>query len=136
MVLIVLGFGVSMVKSHLMVSLAIFDLINISCAQLGWPIGILVQSFIVLRTNDLQCRDTWLKLVQDSGFPRMLRENMLHNISAGRREIGTDSFLRDFRARIISSISRMPWSIMRVTSNGSPAEHEVVMVSSAIGSLN
>ena len=55
---------------------------------------------------------------------------MLHKISAGRREIGDNSFLRDFRARMLSSRRAMSRSmILRATSNGSTAEH-VVLVSS------
>ena len=82
-----------------------------------------VQSSGALRAKDLQCCDTWLKLVQESGLQKMLRENMLHKISAGRREIGDSSFLRDFRARILSSRRAMSRSMIpRVTSGGSPAE--------------
>ena len=55
---------------------------------------------------------------------------MLHKISVGRREIEDNSFLRDFRTRILSSRRAMSRSMtLRVTSNESPAEHEV-MVSS------
>ena len=59
-----------------------------------------------------------------------MRENMLHKISAGRREIGDNSFLRDFRARMLSSRWAMSRSmILRIASNGSPAEHEVLVSS-------
>jgi hypothetical protein len=48
---------------------------------------------------------------------------MLHNISAGRREMGDNSFLRDFRARMLSSRRAISWSmILRAISDGSPAE--------------
>ena len=51
---------------------------------------------------------------------------MLHKISIRRREMGDNSFLRDFKARIFSSRRAMSRSmILRVTSNGSPAKHEV-----------
>ena len=55
---------------------------------------------------------------------------MLHKISAGRREMGDNSFLRDFRARMLSSRRAMSRSmILRISSNGSPAEHEVLVSS-------
>ena len=58
------------------------------------------------------------------------RENMLHKISVGRREMGDNPFLRDFRARMFScrrAISRS--MILRISSNGLPAdsEHEVLV---------
>ena len=61
------------------------------------------------------------------------RENILHKISVGRREMVDNSFLRDFRTRMLScrrAISRS--MILSISSNGSPAdsEHEV-LVSSA-----
>ena len=59
---------------------------------------------------------------------------MLHKILAGRREMEDKSFLRDLRARILSSRRAMSWSmILRVSStgNGSPAEHEVVLLVSS-----
>jgi hypothetical protein len=60
----------------------------------------------------------------------LVRENMLHKISAGRREIGDNSFLRDFKARMLSSRRAMSRSmILRATSNGSSAEHEVLVSS-------
>ena len=63
----------------------------------------------------------------------MLKENILHKISAGRREeIGDSWFLRDFRARILSSRWAMSRSmILRIMSNGSPlaVEHEVLVSS-------
>ena len=56
---------------------------------------------------------------------------MLHNISTGRREIGANSFLRDFRARMFSSRRAISRSmILRVSANGSLVEYEVVLVSS------
>ena len=60
---------------------------------------------------------------------------MLHKISAGRREIGDNSFLRDFRTRMLSSRRAMSRSmILRITSNanGSPAEHEVFKLPLAV----
>ena len=55
---------------------------------------------------------------------------MLHNISVGRREIGDNSFLRDFRARMLSSRRAMSRSmILHAASDGSPAEHEVLVSS-------
>ena len=57
-----------MLSKDRMVSLAIFDLINISCAQREYLTGMLVQSSGALRANDLQRCDTWLKLVQDFGL--------------------------------------------------------------------
>ena len=55
---------------------------------------------------------------------------MLHKVSAGRREMGDNSFLRDFRARMLSPRWAMSRSmILRVTSNGSQAEHEVLVLS-------
>ena len=52
---------------------------------------------------------------------------MLHKISAGRREIGDNSFLRAFRARMLSSRRAMSQSmILRFTSNGSQVEYEVL----------
>ena len=60
----------------------------------------------------------------------LMKENMLHNISAGRREMGDNSFLRDFRARMLSSRRAMSRSmILRISSNGLPAEHEVLVLS-------
>ena len=54
---------------------------------------------------------------------------MLHKISAGRREMEDNSFRRDFRARMFSSRPEMSRSmILRITSNGSPVEHEVLVV--------
>jgi hypothetical protein len=48
-----------------------------------------------------------------------MKENMVHIISGGRREIGDNSFLRDFRARMLSSSRAMSRSmILRATSNG------------------
>lgn len=59
-----------------------------------------------------------------------MREKIVHKISAGRREIGDNSFLRDFRARMLSSRRAMSRSmILRATSNGSRAEHEVLVSS-------
>ena len=55
---------------------------------------------------------------------------MLHNISAGRREMGNNLFLQDLRTRIPSESSRRAMSqsmILRITSNGSPAEHEALV---------
>ena len=94
----------------------------------------MVQSSGALRADVLHCCDTWLKLVQDSGFLVMLsvRENlnMLHKISTGRREMGDNSFLRDFRARMLSSRRAMLRSmILRVSFNGSPAEPKVLVSS-------
>ena len=55
---------------------------------------------------------------------------MLHKISVGRREMGDNSFLRDFRARILSSKRRMLRSIiLRSSSNGPPAEHKLLETS-------
>ena len=57
-----------------------------------------------------------------------MREKTLHKISTGRREIGDNSFLRDFRARILSSRRAISRSmILRIASNGSPVEHEVLV---------
>ena len=63
-------------------------------------------------------------------MPSSTRENILHKISAGKREMGDNSFLRDFRARMLScrwTISRS--MILRISSNESPAdsEHEVLV---------
>ena len=60
---------------------------------------------------------------------------MLHKISAGRREVGDNSFLLEFRARMLSSSPRMLFlrrsmlqsMIPRVSSNGSPAAHGVLV---------
>jgi hypothetical protein len=55
---------------------------------------------------------------------------MLHRTSTGRREMGDNSFLRDFRDRMLSSRRAMSRSmILRITSNGSPAEHGVLVSS-------
>ena len=55
---------------------------------------------------------------------------MLHNISTGRREIGANSFLRDFRARMLSSRRAISRSmILRVSANGSLVEYEVLVSS-------
>ena len=55
---------------------------------------------------------------------------MLHKISAGRGDMGDSSFLRDFKARMLSSRRAISRSmILRVTSNGSQAEHEVLVSS-------
>ena len=102
-----------------MVSLAIFDLINLSCIQRRERLrGIfLVQSSGALRATDLQCCDTWLKLIKNLGFRveyKMLsstRENMLHKISVGRQEMVDNSFLRDFRTQILSP----RWAISQST---------------------
>ena len=65
----------------------------------------------------------------------IMREKILHKISAGRQEIRDNSFLRDFRARMLSSRREMLQSmILRVTSNGSPAEHEVTVVFKLVSS--
>lgn len=96
----------------------------------------LVQSSGALRASDLQYPDTWLKLIQDSGDPRLrmgpmdsgvlrssIREKILHRISGGRQEIGASLFLRDLRARIFSSSMAMSRSmILRATSNGLPID--------------
>ena len=59
-----------------------------------------------------------------------MRENILHKISTGRREIGDNSFLRDLRARMLSSRRAMSRSmILRIWSNESPAEDEVLVSS-------
>ena len=59
-----------------------------------------------------------------------MREKILHKISTGRREIGDSSFLRDFRARMLSSRRAMSRSmILRIASNGSPVEHKVLVAS-------
>ena len=60
---------------------------------------------------------------------------MLHKISIRRREMGDNSFLRDFKARIFSSRRAMSRSmILCITSNGSPAASErAVLVSSDSG---
>ena len=63
----------------------------------------------------------------------MLKENILHKLSEGRREIGDSWFLRDFCDRILSSRRAMSWSmILRIKSSGSPlaVEPEVLLVSS------
>ena len=120
-----------------MVSLALFDLINISCTQRrGYLSGILDQSSGALRAVDLQCCDTRLKWVQDFGLRpeekilSSMRENMLHKISAGRREMRDNSFLRDFRARMLSSSRAISRSmILRISSFGSPAEYEAWVLS-------
>ena len=55
---------------------------------------------------------------------------MLHKSSAGRREIGDNSFLRDFRDRMLSSRRAISRSmVLRATSNGSPVEHEMLVSS-------
>ena len=102
----------------------------------------LVQSSGKLRVNDIQCCDTWLKLVQDSRWPgleRMLRENMLHKISAGRQEVGDNSFLRDFKTWMLSSRQAILQSmILHISSNRSPTELGVLVSSGekTIGFLN
>ena len=54
---------------------------------------------------------------------------MLHRISAGRREMRDNSFLRDFRAWPLSSRRAMlRLMILRVTSNG-PAAYEAFVLS-------
>jgi hypothetical protein len=56
--------------------------------------------------------------------------NMLHRSSTGRREMGDNSFLRDFKARMLSSRRAMLRSIiLRVSSSESPAEHKVLVLS-------
>ena len=55
---------------------------------------------------------------------------MLHKISTGRREMGDNSFLRDFKARMLSSRRAMLRSIiLRVSSNESPAEYNILVSS-------
>ena len=119
------------------VRLAFFDLINISCAQRWQLKGILVQSSGALRADDLQCCDTWLKLVKDPGVSHQKLEaaslsenlNILHKISTGRREIGDNSFLRDFRARMLSSRSMLGSMILRDSCIGSPSKRKVLVSS-------
>ena len=56
------------VSSRSSVGLAIFDPVNISSPHSGYLKGMLVQSSGTLSVNDLQCCDTLLKLIQDSGL--------------------------------------------------------------------
>ena len=75
-------------------------------------------------------------LVSESSGEMMLREDMSHKISVGERlgEIGDNSFLQDFRTRILSSRRAMSRSMIlrvTVTSNGSPAKHEVLVSKSS-----
>ena len=52
---------------------------------------------------------------------------MLHKTSVGRREMGDNSFLRDFRARMLSFRRAMLRSMIvcaSPTGNGTPAEHK------------
>ena len=63
------------------------------------------------------------------GRESMQRENMLHMISAGRREVGDNSFLWDFKARMLSSRRAISRSmILRVLSNGLPVEDRVLIL--------
>ena len=55
---------------------------------------------------------------------------MLHKISTGRQEMGDNSFLRDFRTRMLSFRRAMSRSmILRISSNRSPAKREILVSS-------